>query len=551
MCLLKSESSKLVFPLGEALLSEYVNKHASDMPEKVAINYYGREITYKELDQTSDCLAAAISNLGYSKGDRLGIFLQPCPQCVLLYLSCMKLGMIAVPIDPMSRDLELKYFLDDSGSRIIATMDDLYPIVNAVKEKCGVKDVIVTSFHDYLLEKPVFPIHQMMKAPKQTFEGTHEMLELIGKGKYIEKPSSLDVKLSDYGYILYTGGTTGWPKGCVHTHKDLIYCGLGQSEINFNKSSSDHKILSSWPLTHISGLTFSIAPTLLGGMTAFQLARWDPIAAMEAIEKYRITIAAMAVPSYYDILDHPNVKNYDLTSLRLSFIVPFARAISDDVVNRWEELTGCPVYDWGYGSSEHMNYCGYGYGLRFPRPLCSTFSRPLPEVEIRIVDFETGRDLAEGEEGEIVTREPAQLKKYWNKPGETERDIIDGWVHMHDRGYIKDGILYFLGKVSDVVKVSGYTIALKEVEIFCLENPDVEKIAVIGVPDSKKGNVLKAFVVPRAGSQATAADIEAWCKEKLAVLKRPIVEIRTELPLSGKGDILKRELIKEEEAMSK
>jgi len=550
MCSLKSELNKIVFPLGDALLSDYVRKHANDMPEKTVINYYGREITFKELDQTSDYLAVAISDLGYKKEDRLGIFLQPCPQCFLLYLSCMKLGMIVVPIDPMSRELELKYFLDDSGAQLIATMDDLYPIVKSVKEKCGVKDVIVTSFSDYLLENPTFPIHPMMKARKQSFHGTHGMLELIDKGKYRERPN-VDVKLSDYGYILYTGGTTGWPKGCVHTHRDLIYCGFGQSEFNFNKPSKEDNILSSWPLTHISGITLSLAPTLLTGMTVTQLARWEPIAAMEAIEKNRITITAMAVPSYYDILNHPDVKKYDLTSLRMSFIIPFARAISDDVVNGWEELTGCPVYDWGYGSSEHMNYCGYGYGLRFPRPLCSTFSRPLPEVEIKIIDFETGKELPEGKEGEIVTKEPAQLKKYWNKPKETEEDIVDGWVHMHDRGYIKDGILYFLGKVSDIVKVSGYTVALKEVEMFCLENPDVERIAVIGIPHPKKGNELKAFVVLKAGSQATALDIEEWCKEKLAVFKRPIVEIRSELPLSGKGDTLKRELIKEEEARRK
>jgi len=535
--------------LGEALLYDYVKKHARDMPDKVAINYYGREVTYKELDEASDRLANAIADMGYKKGDCLGIFLQPCPQCFILYLSAMKLGLIAVPIDPMSKELELEYFLNDSGARLIVTMDQLYPTLLPVKDKCKVKDVIVTSFHDYLPDESAFPIHLVMKAEKKKFPDTHELVELINM--YQPSPPKVDVILSDYGYILYTGGTTGWPKGCVHTQRDLIYCALGQTELHFNKASKVDKVFSSWPLTHISGITLSLAPTLLAGMTVIQLARWDPVAAMEAIAKYGVTLTCMAVPSYYDILNHSDVKNYDLSSLRVSLIVPFAMPITDEVVRKWEELTGCPVYDWGYGSSEHMNYCGYGYGLPFPRPLCSTFSRPLPEVQIRIVDFETGKELPEGEDGEIVTKEPAQLKEYWNKPKETKEDIVDGWVHMHDRGYIKDGVLYFLGKVSDVVKVSGYTVALKEVEMFCMEHPDIERIAVIGVPHPRKGNELKAFVVLKPRSQATASEIEEWFKEKLAAFKRPIVEIRKELPLSGKGDILKRELIREEEEKTK
>jgi long-chain acyl-CoA synthetase len=549
MAILTSELEVLDFSLGDALLSDYVKKHAEDMPEKVAINYYGREVTYKELDESSDRLAAAIADMGYKKGERLGIFLQPCPQCFIAYLSSMKLGMISVPIDPMSKELELEYFLKDSGARLVITMDHMYPVVESVKEKTNVKDIIVTSFHDYLAEKPSLPIHQMMKPPKQTFPGAHELVGLIER--YQSNPPKVDVKLSDYGYILYTGGTTGWPKGCVHTQSDLIYCALGQKEMNLNKATGGDTLFSSWPLTHISGITLSMAPTLLAGMTVIQLMRWESVAAMEAISRYGVTLIAMAIPSYYDIINHPDVNNYNLSSLRVSHAVPFAMPITNEIVEKWEKLTGCPLYDWGYGSSEHMNYCGYGHGLPFPRPMCSTFSRPLPEVQIKILDFETGEELAEGEEGEIVTKEPAQLKEYWNKPRETEEDIVDGWVHMHDRGYIKGGILYFIGKASDVVKVSGYTVALKEVETFGMEHPDIERIAVIGVPHPRKGNELKAFVVLKPESQATASDIEEWFKEKLASFKRPRVEIRTDLPTSGKGETLKRALTKEEEEKRK
>ena len=162
------------------------------------------------------------------------------------------------------------------------------------------------------------------------------------------------------------------------------------------------------------------------------------------------------------------------------------------------------------------------------------------------MSFDTGKELPEGEVGEIVINTPSQLKEYLNKPQETKKSIVDGWVHMQDRGYFKDGVVYFLGKVSDVVKVSGYTVALKEVEMFGMRNPAIDKIAVIGLPHPKKGSQLKAFVVLKPGSKETAAHVEEWFKDKVAVFKRPVVEIREELPTSGKGETLKRELVREE-----
>lgn len=531
-------------PHFEKILSDYVKEHAEVMPEKTAINYYGRLATYQELDESSSSLAAAFVDMGCKKGDRVGVFLQPCPQCIITYLAALKTGLVSVPIDPMSRDLELEYFLNDSDAKILVAMDTIYPVALSVKNKCKIKDIIVTSFHDYLPEKPAFPIHDMMKLEKKFFNGTLDFLGLIWSHK--PQPPKVDVSLSDQAFILYTGGTTGLPKGCVHTQRDLVYVAWGQSELTYNKVTKNDIFLNCWPLTHISGIAHSIAPTLFTGATLIQLARWDALAAMKAIDKYRVTLINWVVPCYLDILNHPEVEKYKLSSLRVSLIVPFVTPITDEVVKKWEELTKCPVYDLGYGSSESMNYCSYGYGLPFPRPQCVVWGRPFPGVEIKIVDFETGKEIPEGEVGEIVMKTPAQLKKYWKKPEETERTIIDGWVHMQDRGHFRDGIIYFLGKASDVVKVSGYTVSLKEVEMFAMRNPAIEKIAVIGLPDHKKGSQLKAFVVLKPGAAETSADIEAWFKEKLAVFKRPVVEIRNELPLSGKGEIFKRELVKEE-----
>jgi long-chain acyl-CoA synthetase len=531
-------------PRIERLFSDYVKEYAACMPKKTAINFYGREITYRELDESSDRLAAAFADMGYKRGDRIGLFLQPCPQCIISYLTAMKMGLVSVPIDPMSKELELEYFLNDSGAKIIVAMDTTYPVVLLVKNKCKIQDTIITSFHDYLPDAPSFPVHDMMKPEKKVYDGTHELLWLLKK--YDPKPSKVEVLLSDNGFILYTGGTTGLPKGCVHTHQDLMYVAWGQSELTYNRVTKDDTFLNCWPLTHISGIAHSMAPALFTGATLIQLARWDPSAAMQALDKYRVTLISWVVPCYFDVLNHPDVENYKLTSLRVSLIVPFVTPITDEVVNRWEERTKCRVYDLGYGSSEVMNFCSYGYGLPFPRPQCVVWGRPFPGVEVKIKDFDTGKELPEGQIGEIVVNTPSQLKEYLNKQEETKKHIIDGWVHMQDRGYVKDGVLYFLGKISEVVKVSGYTVALKEIEMFGMKNPAIDKIAVIGVPHPKKGNQIKAFVVLKPGAKESATDIEAWFKEKLAVFKRPVVELRKELPLSGKGEILKRELVKGE-----
>jgi acyl-CoA synthetase (AMP-forming)/AMP-acid ligase II len=423
-------------------------------------------------------------------------------------------------------------------------MDTIYPVASLVRDTCDIQEIIVTSFHDFLPDVPSFPIHDMMKPEKKTYDGTHDLLGLLDR--YKPTPPRVEVPLSDRGFILYTGGTTGLPKGCVHTQQDLMYVAWGQSELTYNKVTKDDTFLNCWPLTHISGIAHSISPSLFTGATLIQLARWDPIAAMQALDKYRVTLINWVVPCYWDVLNHPDSENYKLSSLRVSLIVPFVTPITDEVVNRWHERTNCPVYDLGYGSSEVMNFCSYGYGLPFPRPECVVWGRPFPGVGIKIKDFDTRKELPEGEIGEIVVNTPSQLKEYLNKPEETEEYIVDGWVHMQDRGYLKDGVLHFLGKVSEVVKVSGYTVALKEVEMFGMKNPAIDKMAVIGVPHAKRGNQLKAFVVLKPGVKETAADIEAWFKERLAVFKRPVVEIRKELPLSGKGEILKRELMKEE-----
>lgn len=539
---LLENSVHLEFRHGEASLPEILHSHAQTRGRQPAIIYYGEPLDYQTLDDHAQRLAAALRGMGFGSGDRIGAMLQPCPQCHIFYVAALSAGLVVVPIDPMSKQLELEHYFNDSGISGLVVMDYLMDTVNMVPGRERIRHVIVTRFQDYAPVTPSMPLHPIMATKCAAVKGTTELSTLIAGAE----PESLpQLSLDDLAFILYTGGTTGLSKGCMHTHRDLLYTANGHVQFNMPNLGPDDVLLTAWPLTHISGLTVMVAG-ILAGATSIILTRWDADAAHAAFMRYQPTITMWAVPCYMEFLGRPGREAANYSHLRVSLAVPFAREITEDLVCDWKRTTGIALHDWGYGSSEHANYCGYGYGLPIPRPQCTTASRPYPGVAIRIVDFETGLDLKEREIGEIVTRTPAQFRGYWNRPDKTRETIVDGWVHMNDRGYVKDGILYFMGKSSEVVKVSGYTVSLSELESFGMRHEAVQSIAAIGIEHPQKGNQIKAFVTLKPEFQVTAKQLEQWFAERVAKFKQPVVEIRDNLPMSGAGKVLKRILIDEE-----
>lgn len=528
---------------GETLLHDVVRDHAAADGNRVAINFYGREIGFSTLNDQARRLATALIDRGCKPGDRIGVMLQPVPQCVVVYLAALAAGLVVVPIDPMSKRLELDHYLKDSGVSVLVTMDYLLETVQAADEFDTIRHVIATGFQDLAPASPDFPFHPLMQSAAEITGDTLSFATLIQQ----TEPRDLPIPDMDANaFILYTGGTTGLSKGCVHTHRDMLYSGNGQAQVNMAGIGPGSRLLGAWPLTHISGIA-ALLCTLVAGATSIILSRWDGAAAVTAYRLLKPNFTLLPVPCYSDLLERFKTVEVSHDALEASLVVPFAREISDDLVGAWKDATGIDMQEWGYGSSEHANYCATGVTLPLPRPACTTAGSPFPGVAIRIVDFDNGQDLAEGELGEIVTRSPAQLKSYWNNPAKTAETIVDGWVHMNDRGYIKDGVLYFIGKVSDVVKVSGYTVSLPEIEVFGLRHGAIESIAAIGVPDPARGQRIKAFITLKSGQTVTAKELEDWFADNLAVFKCPMVELRQALPMSGAGKILKRVLAAEEE----
>ena len=527
---------------GETGLHDVVREHAAADGNRVAINFYGREIGFDTLDDQVRRLATALVDRGCKPGERIGVMLQPVPQCVVVYLAALSIGLVIVPIDPMSKRLELEHYLIDSGVSVLVTMDYLLETVQAADGFDKIRDVLATGFHDFAPASPDFPFHPLMQ---KTAELTCDSLSLSTLIEQTEPRDLPTLDLDAPAFILYTGGTTGLSKGCLHTHRDMLFCGNGQAQVNIQGIGPGSRLLGAWPLTHISGIS-ALLCTLVAGGTSIMLCRWDGAAAATAYRLLKPNFTMLPVPCYADLLEHFKTVEVSHDALERSLVIPFAREISDGLVGAWKTATGIDMQEWGYGSSEYANYCATGVTLPLPRPACTTAGSPFPGVAIRIVDFDNGQDLAEGEIGEIVTRSPAQLKRYWNNPAKTAETIVDGWVHMNDRGYVKDGVLYFIGKVSEVVKVSGYTVSLAEIEVFGLRHDAIESIAAIGVPDPAKGQKIKAFVTLKPGQAVTAKELEDWFADNLAVFKCPTVELRQALPMSGAGKILKRVLATEE-----
>ena len=538
---------EIEFLYGEKILPEYVKIHAQETPDKTAVNFYGKEMSWKQLDDMSNRLANAISDMGYKKGDRVAAFMQSCPQCYVFYLAALKLGLISVPIDPMHKELELEYGLNDSGATLIMVLDQLYPVVKNVRDKCKINNVIITSYHDFMPDEPAFPLHPMMLAEEQTFPDTYKYRDLIEK--YQPTTPDVNVSLSDDAWILYTGGTSGWPKGCLHTQRDSLIGGFGIFHLLFN-ATKDDILLIPVPHTHIYGISVGVAASFYGGFTVMVLTRWDVKAALEAIHRYKVTKLVWPMPCIAGLINDPDLKKYDLTSLTTCNTIGFAIPFTKEVAEKWHEITGCRLDNWGYAiGSENFNYCAYGYGVDdpFKDPGASGVGILAPEVQIKITDFETREELPIGKTGNTVVKSPASIRKYWNKPKETKENIVDGWIYSGDIGRLgKDGLIYYYGRKRDVIKVSGYTLAPREVEVLGLQNPAIEKIAVVGLPHPKKGEIPKAFIELKPGSTATETELVQWFKENIAAYKVPLVEIRDSLPISNKGEVLKRKLKDEE-----
>ncbi len=524
--------------------SEYLRQWAVLTPERTALSFYGRDITYRELDLSIDGAARGLVELGIEKGDRVALHMENCPQFVIAYFGILRAGGVVVPVNPMFKQLELEHELNDAGVRVLFGLDFLYPEVEKIRSRTPLEYVILTSLDAYLPEKPALP------PPPETGGGIRSFPDTLSFEDFINKPGSepicrvTDLK-KELALLQYTGGTTGTPKGAMISHYGLSSASFVSLHWYHHRESD--VFLGVAPFFHVMGQINVMCTPLVAGARVVILSRFVPDVVAQAITRYRCTYWVAPTTAVIALLGLPNLADYDFSSLRCLWTggVP----ISTELQKQLKDLMPDTIVGEGYGLSETMSSAGACTPLF--RHKSGFVGIPEPNEDLKIVDRETGtKELGANEAGEIVIRADSVMLGYWNKPEETGQVLRDGWLHTGDVGLMdEEGYVKFLGRSRELIKCSGYSVFPVEVENLLYRHPAIKETAVIGVSDPYRGETPKAFVILKEeyAGKIGEEEILEWCKENISAYKRPrIIEFRRDLPKSAAGKLLKRLLVQEE-----
>jgi long-chain acyl-CoA synthetase len=522
-------------------LHETLRHHARTMPSRAAQIWYGRTITWAELDAMSDAFAARLQALGVAKGEPVALYMNNCPQYLAAHYGIQKIGAVVCPCGPLNKEHELAYQLGDLRARVIVAADVLLPIVDKVRSQTQLQHVFVVRYGDLLPDEPEIPVFaellEMRARAAPVPAGCEDFLEVARSGA---RPAPVDVRLDDLALMTYTSGSTGLPKGAMLTHGSTVYKISTAGQIN--GTGPDDVMLAVAPLYHIAGMNNGVYMPVCTGATSVLLYRFDPVAVALALERYRITWWYSIAPMNVALMQLPDARERDWSALRRNPVTSFGIAYTEALANQWREFTpNCFSAEAAYGLSE-THTCDTAMPSDAVR--WGTHGKPLPGNEIRIIDPATGATLPAGEVGEIIIRGAGNFRGYLNKPEATAATLRDGWVHTGDMGrFDADGYLTFLGRFKEMIKVSGYSVFPEEVEVILIKHPDVAQAAVIAKPDPEKGEVVCAFIVKKPGAALTAEALVAWARENMAVYKVPReVRFIDALPTTGSGKVLRRML---------
>ncbi|MEW6638887.1 MAG: AMP-binding protein [Pseudomonadota bacterium] len=541
----KDLAREIAYPHGEKPLTEYLRTWARLRPDKPAVIFYGAVMTYAELDRQSDLFATLLAQQGVGKGDRVSVFMPNCPQFHIAFFGILKLGAVHCPVSPLSKAFELGYQVKDCGSETIVALDQLMPVVREVLPETQLRRLIVTSFADVMPPKPEIPAPSATLAAKIACPDAIDMMPVLAT---IAAPSFPEgASLDDVAALNYTGGTTGMPKGCIHTQRDMLYTVAANTSLAPPLETSI--ALSFFPEFWIAGENMCLIFPVFSGTTLVLLTRWDPLAVLTAIDRYKVTSTAMPVDGALELMDDPRFGAFDLSSLTNVRVVSFVKKLNIDYRRRWQEKVGTILAESAWGMTETHTSDSFTTGMQdddFDLKSRPTFvGLPVPGTEFKICDFDTGAILPLGAEGEICCRTPSLLKGYWNKPEATAETLRNGWLHSGDIGVIdEDGYLHYLGRRKEMIKVKGMSVFPGEVEALLGQHPAIGGAGVVPRPDEERGQVPVAFVLLKseAGPDVTAKSIEDWCRARMAVFKVPEVRIVASLPMTATGKVKKQEL---------
>jgi long-chain acyl-CoA synthetase len=501
--------------------------------------YFGTAVTGATVEADSDALAVALAARGLGRGDRIALFLQNVPQFVIAMLAAWKLGAIAVPVNPMLKERELRYVLADSGAKAMISLQDLWNSVGASAiEGTDVTLAIATSPLDYLDDPPP-PL--LAGVSRRAAPGAVDLGELLREYGG-ECPVPVTLGPDDVALLTYTSGTTGNPKGAMNTHGNVVFNACTFRE--WMSLTPRDVVLGGAPLFHITGLIAHIAVGMLVPMPIVLGYRFEPAAIIQLAERYRCTFTVMAITAFTALANDPSVKEADLSSLTKAY--SGGAPIAPSMVERFEREVGPYIHNV-YGLTETTSPShAVPFGRRAPvDPASGALSVGVPvfNTVVRILD-DAGNELPPGEAGEIVTSGPMVVPGYWNRPDATEQTLPGGELRTGDVGFMdSDGWFYLVDRKKDMIVASGYKVWPREVEDTLARHPAVREAAVIGVPDPYRGETVWAYVSLRPGACATPEELTEFCRAELAAYKYPRhIEILSDLPKTPTGKLLRREL---------
>ncbi|EJQ15099.1 hypothetical protein IE3_01040 [Bacillus cereus BAG3X2-1] len=528
-------------------LHGYLEKMASRYPEKKALHFLGKDVTFSDFHDKVKKFANYLQRLGVEKGDRVAIMLPNCPQSVIGYYGTLLAGGIVVQTNPLYTERELEYQLHDSGAKVILCLDLVFPRVTNVQKATRLEHIIVTRIADFL-PFPKNLLYPFVQKKQTNLVVNVSESETIHLWKSVERESNAGVEVpcdpeNDLALLQYTGGTTGFPKGVMLTHKNLVSNTLMGAHWLYNCKEGEEVILGVLPFFHVYGMTAVMNLSIMQGYKMVLIPKFDMKMVFEAIKKHKVTLFPGAPTIYIALLNSPLLKEYDISSIQAC--ISGSAPLPVEVQEEFERVTGGKLVE-GYGLTESspVTHGNFLWEKRVP----GSIGVPWPDTEVIIMSLETGEALPPGEIGEIVVKGPQIMKGYWNKPEETAAVLQDGWLHTGDVGYMdEDGFFYVKDRKKDMIVASGFNVYPREVEEVLYECEKVQEVVTIGVPDPYRGETVKAFVVLKEGAECTEEELDQFARKYLAAYKVPkVYEFRSELPKTTVGKILRRVLIDEE-----
>lgn len=517
-------------------------------PGKTAIHYYGTEITWAELGASVDAMAGWLQRVaGVAKADRVLLYMQNCPQFIIGYYAILRAGAVVVPVNPMSRTEELRHIVENTEARVALTGRELTRFLLPLLDSTPLEHVVETRYADYVRAETDLTLPDMVstEVARSDAPGVVDWSDALAEA---HAPAPMDIQLDDWCVLPFSSGTTGKPKGCLHTHRTVGVTTYGA--IIWNPCGSESVVLSCMPLFHVVGMQGSMNSAIFAGTTMVLMSRWDRRVAAKLIERHGVTNFRCITTMLIDLLSDPEVRTFDLSSLRM--VSGGGAQMPKAIADKLHELTGLDYIE-GYGLTEtiapsHIN------PLHKPKRQCCGI--PIFDVDSRIVDPETLEELGPNETGEIVTAAPQVFIGYWNQPEATAEVFFerDGkrFFRTGDLGYYdEDGYFFMVDRLKRMINASGFKVWPSEIEAMMYEHPEIKEVCIISTPDPRRGETVKAVIVPAEGAARDPEAIRAWCKERMATYKVPAVVTWTDaLPKSGSGKVMWRVLQDQERAAS-